>query len=387
MEQKKSDNNQALEPSKMTEGFSGMTAERSAELAGIAVAAAARAEVESSYIMALKNPRNEDEARIKIMNVCKNPSFAKKAIFKKPIGKTFIEGPSIRFAEEVIRHWKNVKGIQMIIYDAPDKMIFKQTMIDLEANVSYSEDVTVEKTVERSFADEMRQIVGQRKNTSGKIVYIVSATGDEIQIKKNAFASKVIRNSGLRLIPEHILEEAMDLCRAAMKSDIDNNPEAAKREIFDAFNLLGILPKEIEKYLGHSVTQTTPAEVADLRLVYQALKEGTAKWSDYVTPEAKEAPKSSVITMGKGNTATQKQEPAQPVQTQGNKAEDALLKTLETTRKAINERMGEKEGMNFFFKCLGSFGYEKFENIPSVDKKQKFLAELVEKFDSTQPKQ
>jgi len=139
---------------KINEGFGKITKEKSAELAATAAASASRAEIESSYVMALKKPRNEDMARTKILDRCKNLRFALKAMYSKPVGsvkkagkwvKNFIEGPSIRFAEEMLRLWGNVKTQQSVLYDDPYKRIIKIIVIDLESNSSYSKDVTIEK--------------------------------------------------------------------------------------------------------------------------------------------------------------------------------------------------------------------------------------------------
>src|SRR5262245_42448036 len=94
------------------EGFGTSRASHSNELAAGAVATAAKAEVEAAYIMAMKQPRNEDDARIKIMKICAHHEFAIKARYGKPIGQGKVEGPSIRFAEEALRHWGNVLAQQ-----------------------------------------------------------------------------------------------------------------------------------------------------------------------------------------------------------------------------------------------------------------------------------
>ena len=382
------DNNQALEATKRTEGFGTVTREKSAELAAIAVASAVKAQVEARYIMAMKNPRNEEDARIKIINTCKNPAFADEAIYSKPVGGKDIEGPSIRFAEEMIRCWKNVHGSQTVIVDEPEKMVFRQIMTDLESNVSYEEDVVIEKSVERQKADESRTILGQRKNSYGKIVYLVAATSDEVFVKKAAHASKSIRTSGLRLIPHHIVEEAMETCRQALKERINKDPEAAKRKVFDAFAVLGIQPSEIEKYLGHPLAQVTPEEIAKLRTIYAALNEGTARWSDYVQPAQQEKAPASVVTMGKGNTAPQQKTAPKAQQTPNNpvsdvpetpQTEQSLKAGVLAVRDAIDKKLGKKKGEEFYFNALGAFGYESLDEIPNNAKRARFLEELTAK--------
>lgn len=276
--------NQELQVQKQTQGFGTVTTEKSAELAARASAESARAEVESAYIMAIKRPRSEEDARIKINKICGDPDFAQCAKYSKPIGNTKITGPSIRFAEEILRHWGNVKTIQNITYEDESKRILKVVVIDLESNLSYSSEVTLEKTVERKSA-KGREVLGERENSTGELVYIVRATEDEMATKAAAAISKMIRNNGLRLIPRHITEGALDVADKAIRDRVNTNPDAEKQKVLDAFALLGIMPSEIEKYLKHPIAQTTPAEVVDLRTVYNSLKEGSAKWSDYVQTE------------------------------------------------------------------------------------------------------
>ena len=371
---------QVAETSKVSQGFGTMTAEKSAELAAVAVSAAAKAEVEACYIMALKRPRNEEQARINILNTCKNPAFAESAIYKKPVGGNTIQGPSIRFAEEALRAWGNAKGIQMVIHDDATKRIVKQTVIDLESNLSFSEDITIEKTVERSKADESRTILGQRKNSYGKVVYIVSATEDEVNIKKAAQCSKVIRNNGLRIIPQHIIDEAMETCREAIRSKINSDPEAAKRQIFDAFSSLGIMPEEIEKYLKHPLSQVTPAETADLRLVFAALKEGSARWSDYVAqavPESQEKGAVSLKRTGKGSSEGVGVESAPG----GNVAQaSAFQKNMDKVKASLVKSVGEKKAKELIMNTLGTFGYESVEMIPNEKIRGEFLNELIGKY-------
>lgn len=324
---------------KRTEGFAERTAERSAELAAIAVAASAKAEVESSYVMALKKPRNAEDARIAILNICKNPVFAEKAIYKKPVGGQTIEGPSIRFAEESLRHWTNVKTIQTCIFEDEIKRIVKLTVIDLEANLSYSKEITIEKTIERRDS-RGREVVRQRINSSGKTVFIVRATEDELQNKEAALASKVIRNNGLRLIPEHIIEEAMETAKAAMKDRVNKDPESEKRKVLDAFAQLGIKPSDLEKYLKHKIDQVTPSEILDLRQVFSALKDGQARWSDYIPEEPKPdmmpSPKAEPDPTPEPSTTEVKPSP----EPHGKKASKPLVQTLQKLVKASGKDDG-----------------------------------------------
>jgi len=149
----------------IVERFSGTEVAQRAEQAAIYVSAQARAEIESAFIMALKMPRNRDQARVEILKACKNPTFAEVALYKKPVGGTSIVGPSIRFAEEMIRAWKNVKIQSMVIFEDQERRMTSLNVVDLESNISYSPKITIEKTVERKNATG-REVISERLNTA-----------------------------------------------------------------------------------------------------------------------------------------------------------------------------------------------------------------------------
>jgi outer membrane biosynthesis protein TonB len=300
------------EPTREVQAFGSITAERSAELASVAVATSAKAEVEAAYIMAMRNPRNEDDARAKIMRACTSPLFAQKARYRKPVGskqvngqwvKEYVIGPSIRFAEEMLRCWKNVLTQQTAIYDDQHKRIIRITTRDLEANTAYSKEIALEKTVERS-SDKGREVLGNRLNSEGKIVHIVKATEDELTIKESALASKVIRNNGLRLIPQHIIDEAMAEVERMVKEKITKDPEAERRAILDGFSRRGVMPSDLERFIGCPSAQFTPDNLVTLRDMLTSIEDGHATWSEYIegtvaqtTEEIKE--KSQPETKGK----------------------------------------------------------------------------------------
>jgi hypothetical protein len=242
--------------------------------------------------MALKKPRNRDQARFSILRACDNSTFADMARYKKPVGKkqvngqwvqNYVEGPSIRFAEEMIRSWTNVKVQSMVIYEDDDKRITFVNVVDLENNNSYSSQVSVEKTVERKNATG-RDVVYERTNSYGERVFIVRATDDEIRNKEAALLSKEIRNSSLRLIPQDITQDAMARVAQTIAGGVKANPEEAKKKILDSFAGIGVQPVDLEGYLGHPMASASPAEIADLRSVFNTIASGEATWADYAAP-------------------------------------------------------------------------------------------------------
>jgi hypothetical protein len=117
-----------------------------------------------------------------------------------------VEGPSIRFVEEAHRIMGNIVSAVCTLYDDENKRIVRVEVTDLEANLQHGQDITIEKCVERRYADQERTVIRQRLNKQGKLVYIVRATEDELQAKENALVSKAMRTEGLRLIPAALKE-------------------------------------------------------------------------------------------------------------------------------------------------------------------------------------
>lgn len=257
-----------------------------ADPAAIAAAEGAKARIQAAYVMAMHNPRSFMKSRKRILDACSRPSFASKVEYSKPIGGGKVKGPSIRFAELALREWQNVMVETQTIYEDDEKRRILVRVLDLETNATFSKEIQIGKTVERKDPTG-REVIRERPNTQNKTVYVVRATEDELLNKEAALVSKAIRNEGLRLIPQDIIEEALEAAKAAMRGDA-KDPLEAIRKLCDYFSAsFRVNVDQLEEYLGHPVDECTWEEVDDLRAVANAIKEGEAKWSDYVSPRDK----------------------------------------------------------------------------------------------------
>lgn len=254
----------------------------STDPAAIAAAETAKARIQAAYVMALQKPRNEDEARDRILHACKRSAFAERVEFNKPVAGKQIKGPSIRFAELALREWENILTETQVVYEDDHIRRVKVFVTDLETNRIASKEIQVGKTVERKNAKD-REVISQRLNSKNEVVYIVKATEDELQNKENALISKAIRNEGLRLIPSDVTDEAIETARQTLQSRDAQDPDAAKKKLLDSFSSIGVRPKDLEQYLGHKTDALTPAELQDLRGIYRAIKDGESTWMDYVS--------------------------------------------------------------------------------------------------------
>jgi hypothetical protein len=250
------------------------------ELASDVLAAMARAQVQARYIVAQGKPRDWDVVRQRILNDCERPSFAQSATYKKPIGNGTITGLSIRFAEAAQRALGNLMPERPVIYDDAAKRIVRISMTDLESNVTHFKDVLLEKTVERKDKTG-REVISQRLNSRGEVVYLVVATEDELLTKESAFSSKIERQLTLKILPGDIQDEALKAIRATQTKADKADPQAAKNALIDAYDDLGVRVADLKAFLGtDSLDSIQPKDLQTLRDVYTAIKEGETNWRE-----------------------------------------------------------------------------------------------------------
>lgn len=249
------------------------------ETASSAVAARERAAVEARFIMAARFPRSTDQARLRILDACKRPRFAESARYSKPVGKQRVEGLSIRFAEEAARGWGNLDITAMIVFDDTDRRIYRVTGTDLETNATQSQDVIIEKVVERRQPRQGQTVIGQRQNTKGETVYLIEATEDELHNKVNAMIAKARRNIILTLIPSDISEEAEETILRVVRERDTKDPAGARKAILDSFWALGVTPQDVQEFMQKPLDQLNPAELSTLRAIYTAVKDGETTWA------------------------------------------------------------------------------------------------------------
>lgn len=326
------------------EEFSSRAVAMRAETAAVAVAAAAKAEIEARYVMALKRPRDLDAVRVALLKDCARPGFAERARYRKPIGKG-VEGPSIRFVEAALGRMGNVLVTSPTIYDDESKRIVRVGVTDLETNTSYSKDVTIDKTVERSKLSDGQRPLGQRTNSQGKVTYLVAATDDDLLNKEGALISKAIRTSGLRILPSDLVEESMSHVLAALEKGARSDPDAAQKAVADAFASIGVQPGALKDYLGHDLATCSPKEIADLRAIFATIRDGETTWHEVASAKKQESalkipPAADLKTALKTRRESKKPETA-PVQAPATPDLKARLSEVAFTYGADDARIAE----------------------------------------------
>lgn len=253
------------------------------ETASAALAAQAKAMIESRYIMAMRNPRNWDQVRQDLIRECMRPAFAhnKSTYYRKPIGNG-AEGLGIRFVEVALRCMKNVLIETNMIFEDDHKEIHRVSVTELESNVTYPLDIKVTKTVERSKPNEDGSFLSVRTNSRGQKTFTVQAQDDDLLNKRGAMISKAVRTLGLRIIPGDLCDEAEAIIKKIRLDSAAKDPGAERKRIIDSFAEIGVKAVDLTEYLGHSIEQCSPSQLVDLRGIYGAIKDGEATWKTVI---------------------------------------------------------------------------------------------------------
>jgi hypothetical protein len=272
-----------------TDGAGGTSMTKSAETSSSAAAAMARANVEARFVMARHQPRDEDTARIRILRECDRPGFAEVAEYALPRAGKAISGPTIRFAEGLARHFGNLSIESVVTYEDATTRLVRCTVTDLESNATYSQDVSIEKTIERKNAKPSDDIIGTRVTSQGHSVYIIRAGDADLLAKHNGLVSRAIRTLILRLVPGDLVDEALDRARATLQKGDAADPAAAKKKILDAFASIGVMPVQLAEAIGHPLDALSPAELGTLRRWFAAIREGSTTLAEILAEQKKAA--------------------------------------------------------------------------------------------------
>lgn len=272
------------------DGLGNELAERN-ETASTAMAARAQAQIQSQYVMAMRNPRDWDAVRQKLLHRCESTTFAETARYARPLGKKkneetgeweqqYARGFSIRFAEEAIRCMTNMSQEVAAISDDARQRTIRCTVIDLESNTPWSHEITLEKVKERKSLKKGEVPIGQRLNSYGETVYLLPATADDVRQQEGSIVSKTVRTLALRALPGDLQDEARRVIDATLRAEVRKDPDAARKRLADAFAEFRVGVTDLSEYLGgRPLSSITEDEIDVFRGVLVCLRDGD-RWSD-----------------------------------------------------------------------------------------------------------
>ena len=235
-------------------------------------------EIQAAVVLAKRFPRDEERAKASLLAACDLEEFAgggdaKKpgAYYSFPRGRTqdettgewkpnIVSGASVRMAREAARLWGNLRYGFFITHDDDDARGIVAWAWDLEKNLR------------TSGSDFFKKVI-QRKEKGGGTIWI---TADERELRELTFrkAAILIRNCILQLMPGYFIEQAVMVCKTTAaggaKTDLKDRIVMMQRAFVD----IGVSGAALEKYLGKPVAKSTREDLADLRGIYESLRDG-----------------------------------------------------------------------------------------------------------------
>lgn len=221
-------------------------------------------EVQAAVFMAKRFPRNEDEARARILRACKRPGLAGKAIYSYPKGGQKISGPSVRLMEAIAQSWGNIQSGVVELEQREGESTCMAYCWDIETNTRECKIFTVKHAISTK--------TGMKVLTDPRDIY---------ELVANQGARRK-RACILNIIPGDIVDEAIEACNKTLAGGNQRPLIDRLRELTDRFMTYYSVPlSSIEKYFGYPLNVFTEMDGAELAGIYTALRDGAAKREDY----------------------------------------------------------------------------------------------------------
>jgi hypothetical protein len=235
------------------------------------------AEVQAAMMVAKRFPRNQIDAMDKILLACTRQSLAEAALYSYQRGGTDISGPSIKLAEVLAQGWGNIAcGVT-----------------ELSRRNGMSECMAYAWDMESNFRDEKRFQVRHWRDTK-KGGYQLSDERDIYELIAN-MGSRRKRACILAVVPGDVAEAATKQCEETLKAKADTSPDAVKKMV-GAFKAFGVTEKQIEARIQRRLDAITPAQIVNLRKVYNSLKDGMSSAADWFEVEQAPEPEGKTAT-------------------------------------------------------------------------------------------
>lgn len=229
-----------------------------------AVVARQSAEVQAAVFMAKQFPRDVDAAIVRINKACSRKGLAEEAEYAYPRGGERVTGPSIRLAEVIAQNWGNMDFGIVQLEQRPTETVMQAYAWDLETNTRQTRLFHVPHIRETK--------AGKKSLDDSRDVYELTAN----------MGARRLRACILGVIPGDIVDMAVDTCRKTMKGAYTEPLEDRVRKMLVAFEKDYNVPKDaIEKYVGFPSVRFDENDLAKLRKVYAAIKDGVGKREDY----------------------------------------------------------------------------------------------------------
>lgn len=214
-------------------------------------------EVKAAVFLAKQFPRDEMRAEDKIIELCKRERFADTALYSFPRGNETVEGVTIRFAEALARAWGNIQ----------------YSVIELDTENGVSKMLAYAWDVENNTKSTRQFDVSMTRYTKAGVKNLSSF--QECYEMKASYGARFLRGCILNLIPNDIIEIAVQEVKKTLSSNIKNDLESKKVEALEFMkDKLNLSKEELENYLNCKFENWQEKEILNLKFAFNGIREG-----------------------------------------------------------------------------------------------------------------
>lgn len=226
-------------------------------------ASRAIAEAQGKLVIAKRFPRDEVAAYAKAMQACQRPAMAAKAFYSFPRGGQAVEGPTIRFAEELARCWGNIDyGIKELSQD-DGKSEMQAYAWDLETN-----------------AQSVQNFTNPHQREQGKKMVTLTSQRDIYENNAN-MATRRLRSRILAILPAWFVEDAIAECKKTLAGKNDMPLIDRVKNMVVQFAKLGVSQSQIERRLKKKIDNINADDFTQFIGIFNAIKQGESKIADW----------------------------------------------------------------------------------------------------------
>lgn len=230
-------------------------------------ASRAIAEAQGKLVIAKRFPRDEVSAYAKAMEACQRPTMAEKAFYSFPRGGQTVEGPTIRFAEELARCWGNIDyGIKELSQD-DGKSEMQAYAWDLETN-----------------AQSVQNFTNPHQREQGKKMVTLTSQRDIYENNAN-MATRRLRSRILAILPSWFVEDCIAECKKTLAGQNETPLVDRVKKMVVQFAKLGVTQEQIETRLKKKIDTMNADDFVEYIGIYNAIKQGESKIADWFEAE------------------------------------------------------------------------------------------------------
>ena len=230
-------------------------------------ASRAVAEAQGKLIIAKRFPRDEVQAYAKAMEACQRVTMAEKAFYSFPRGGQTVEGPTIRFAEELARCWGNIDyGIKELSQD-DGKSEMQAYAWDLETN-----------------AQSVQNFTNPHQREQGKKMVTLTSQRDIYENNAN-MATRRLRSRILAILPSWFVEDCIAECKKTLAGQNETPLVDRVKKMVVQFAKLGVTQEQIESRLKKKIDTMNADDFVEYIGIYNAIKQGESKIAEWFEAE------------------------------------------------------------------------------------------------------